>query len=371
VAVSQGIDTDDEQSDVLMTVHSLVDSLYIKELGKKTHRGLKGRALKGLHTGGRTYGYDNVPVPSVVGADGTVAVQQQINLAEAAVVRRIWEMAADGGSLKKIAKTLNAEHVPPPRKRAGKADGTWCPNAIREMLRNELYIGRLVWNRSRFVKQPGTNKRLRRMRPESEWIILEKPELRIIDEELWARVRQRIAWVSEKYYYGNTPGLLHRAATSPNLLTGFMKCGVCGNNLTIVSGRGKSGHPRYGCPYHANRGACSNGLRERADVLEERLFSQLQDAVLRPDAIDYAVQQFERQLQSSLAGLDSKLGRMRQRADELKREIATAVTNLIACNNNPALVDAINTRQRELDDITRQLLSTEPDSVSAFGAFRE
>jgi hypothetical protein len=44
---------------------------------------------------------------------------------------------------------------------------------------------------------------------------------------------------------------------------------------------------------------------------------------------------------------------MRQRADELKREITSAVTNLIACNNNPALVDAINTRQQELDDITR------------------
>ena len=43
----------------------------------------------------------------------------------------------------------------------------------------------------------------------------------------------------------------------------------------------------------------------------------------------------------------------------------SAVTNLIACNNNPALVQAINTRQQELDEITRQLLSTEPDSVSA------
>ena len=41
VAVSQGIDSD-EQSDVMMTVHGLVDSLYIKELAKKTHRGLEG-----------------------------------------------------------------------------------------------------------------------------------------------------------------------------------------------------------------------------------------------------------------------------------------------------------------------------------------
>src|ERR1035438_2782305 len=59
-----------------------------------------------------------------------------------------------------------------------------------------------------------------------------------------------------------------------------------------------------------------------------------------------------------------QFGRMRQRAEELKREIESAVANLIVCNHNPVLVEAINTRQEELDDISRQLLSTEPDSVS-------
>jgi len=124
-----------------------------------------------------------------------------------------------------------------------------------------------------------------------------------------------------------------------------MKCGVCGANLIIVTGRGKDGHRRYGCPQHFNRGACTNGLKERADFLEKQLLSELQNAVLRPDAVEYVVQEFERNLQSSLAGLDNKIGRMSQRAEELKQEIASAVTNLIACNNNPALVQAINTRQ--------------------------
>ena len=51
-------------------------------------------------------------------------------------------------------------------------------------------------------------------------------------------------------------------------------------------------------------------------------------------------------------------------AVELKGQIESAVANLIVCNHNPVLVAAINTRQHELDDITRQLLSTEPDSIS-------
>jgi len=62
VAVSPRIDSHDEQSDVMMTVHSLVDSLYIKELAKKTHRGLEGLALQGLHTGGKCFGYKIVEV---------------------------------------------------------------------------------------------------------------------------------------------------------------------------------------------------------------------------------------------------------------------------------------------------------------------
>ncbi len=62
IAVSQGIDSQDEQSDVLFDVHALVDTLYIKELGKKTHRGLEGLALRGYHTGGNCYGYCNMRV---------------------------------------------------------------------------------------------------------------------------------------------------------------------------------------------------------------------------------------------------------------------------------------------------------------------
>ena len=140
VSVSQGIDTDSKQAKVLMTFHGLADEMYIEELSSKTHRGLQGRALKGLNTGGRTYGYDNVPDPSVIGADGVPARRKQINEAEAAVLVRIFEMYAEGKSYSTIARTLNADRIPPPRKRKGRDHNpTWCPTAIREMLRREIY----------------------------------------------------------------------------------------------------------------------------------------------------------------------------------------------------------------------------------------
>jgi hypothetical protein len=108
-------------------------------------------------------------------------------------------MAADGGSLKAIARKLNEERVPSPPPRAWKQYATWCPTAIRAMLRRELYAGSIIWNRLRFVKVPGSNKRLRRERPRNEWRIVERPELRIVDAALWTQVQSRIERIAEQF----------------------------------------------------------------------------------------------------------------------------------------------------------------------------
>src|ERR1700723_1987225 len=211
IAVSQGIDSDNEQAHVLVIVHGIVDSLYVKELAKKTHRGLEGLMLRGQHTGGRCFGYDSVPV------SGTTGKQLVINESEAAVVRRIFEMSAAGQSLKTIAKTLNHECVPPPRPRADNRYGTWCPTCIREMLRRDLYVGKVIWNASRFVKVPGTNKRVRRMRPESEWRVVVHPELQIVSDDVWQRVKERQEQLMAIYGGAKRKGLLPRSLTSPYL----------------------------------------------------------------------------------------------------------------------------------------------------------
>lgn len=222
VAVSQGIDSDNEQSDVMLTVHGLVDSLYIKELAKKTHRGLEGLALTGFHTGGSCFGYQSEKV-----GDKT---RLRIDEAEAQIVRRIFEMSASGVSLKKIARQLNEEGVPPPRGTKKKTRPSWVYTAIREMLRRDLYRGRIVWNRRKYKKKPGSNKRISVPRPESEWVITEEPELRIVSKELWGRVQARLRETAENYL-GMKPGLLHRGATVPYLFSGLLKCGDCGANF--------------------------------------------------------------------------------------------------------------------------------------------
>ena len=59
------------------------------------------------------------------------------------------------------------------------------------MLNNELYVGKLVWNRQRFIKDPASGKRQARLNPHEKWIYEDVTELRIIEDELWHEVKQR------------------------------------------------------------------------------------------------------------------------------------------------------------------------------------
>ena len=354
IFISQGIDTQSEQSDVQMTVHGLVDSLYVKELAKKTHRGLESCAINGLHTGGRCYGYTTVAVGD------RESKRLVINDSEAAVVRRIFEMFARGVSLKKIAKTLNSEFVESPRSKS-KNRGTWCPTAIRAMLKRELYKGEHVWNRSKFVKVPGTNKRRSRSRPVNEWKRHSMPELAIVSEELWNKVQNRFQVVGGTNQITGRRGLLSRALTSPYLFSNLLKCGLCGSNLIIASGGGKK--PKYVCSGYFNRGICSNNLYIRQDELEERLLGRLRSELLEPDSINRAIEQFGRQLRSSLAGVSDELTQMRVRKEKLEREIRNFTSAIAESGHSKYIIEEIAVREKEISAITDRLLSAAPDSI--------
>jgi len=110
--------------------------------------------------------------------------------------------------------------------------------------------------------------------------------------------------------------------------------------------------PDMGVPSIFNRGDCSNGVKERADVLEKRLLSDLQEAVLRPEAIEHAIQEFQRQSETVTAMLDNRIDQMRHRSQELQQELRNLASTVLSCGPSPALVEAINSREQEAKEIT-------------------
>ena len=138
----------------------------------------------------------------------------------------------------RIADMLNREGIPGPR------NGKWDKSTIHGnpkrgtgILNNEIYIGRLVWNRQSFVKDPATGKRQARPNPESEWITTEVPDLRIVDQDLWDAVKarqegRRIEQTDREAWERRKPRFL---------LTGLVKCGCCGGGFSTV------GKDRFPC----------------------------------------------------------------------------------------------------------------------------
>jgi len=135
-----------------------MNALFLKDLAQKTHRGLEGRVRKGRSAGGLAYGYE---IRREFDANGEpVRGMRQVNSHKAEIVRSIFAEYASGKSSRAIAKELNANGVQGPGRRL------WNDYAIHGnrrrgtgILNNELYVGRLVWNRQRFIKDPTSGKR--------------------------------------------------------------------------------------------------------------------------------------------------------------------------------------------------------------------
>lgn len=89
---------------------------------------------------------------------------------EAKVVRRIFDMIEGGAGYRAISHALNADGIAAPR------SAVWSHQTIIEMVRNERYAGRLIWNRTKNTKVHGDDQRRHEERPESEHVVRDAPE---------------------------------------------------------------------------------------------------------------------------------------------------------------------------------------------------
>src|SRR5687767_9063723 len=93
------IDSTSDQAEVVVTVHGMVDGLYVREMAAKIKRGLRGQHESGYATGVITYGYDTVPARDPNRVGGFLGWRIEVNEAEAEVVRQVFEWHAAGVTL--------------------------------------------------------------------------------------------------------------------------------------------------------------------------------------------------------------------------------------------------------------------------------
>ena len=338
---------------------SMFAAIFLEELATKTRRGLEGRVEKGLSAGGRVYGYR----PGTDTRGAPVKGKREIDDIEAAVVRGIFRDYAAGLSPIAIANRLNDEGIPSPSADTNRrSSGRWKQNTINGnrargtgILNNELYIGRLVWNRLTYVKNPQTERRVPQLNPESEWRTTEVPELRIIDQDLWDAVKARQAAQkkrSSKISATDRNKLSAGQALRRRkyLLSGLLHCGLCGGKMTVA---GSSKYRTYYCASAKEMGpsVCEGfrGLRE--SVALPLVLSGLRTELMKPAAYDRFRERFRARLADSQSAAVDRL----RVHDARQGELETSKRNLlraIEIGQDPALlVERLNTVDRELQQM--------------------
>jgi site-specific DNA recombinase len=206
---------------------ALMGEMFIKNLVIHTRRGLEGVIRDGRHAGGRAYGY-------------RPAGELEIIENEAEIVRRIFTEYADGKSPRDIAHDLNSDGIKPPR------GDSWNASTINGnkqrghgMLLNELYVGRIVWNKVRMIKDPATGKRISRPNPPDQYRLAEAPHLRIVNDDLWQKAQAR------KQVVSNRDPSKPRQNKRRRILSGLLRCGSCGGGMSSIGER--NGTARIQC----------------------------------------------------------------------------------------------------------------------------
>ena len=265
-------------SEVHVSITGLMGELYLKALGEKTRRGVEGRVLAGKSGGGKCYGFDIIGGFDTAGEQ--ITGERKIKETEAEIVREIYRRFTAGEGPRAIARALNDRGVPGPFGRP------WGDTTIRGhakkgtgLLNNELYQGRLVWGRQRFIKDPTTGRRVARLNPAGSETVIEVPHLRIVDDDLWAAVKARQGEVSRPLTDPHITTPLNDTHRPRFLLSGLLSCGVCGGGYTITA------KDRYGCARRGRQGTCSNSHGIKRQELERRVLDGLRTSLVTPDLI--------------------------------------------------------------------------------------
>lgn len=275
--------SDGEVSDGAAALRGYMDAQFRKDLGAKIKRGQRGSIADSRAPTGLAFGYR---IANVLAENGRhIRGLREIDSERAEIVRFIFAEYAFGRSPREIAEHLNARGIAAP------SGGKWRASTIggdlkrqNGMLQNQIYIGRLVHNRTSRRTDPDTRKTLIRPNPESEWIVQEVPGLRIIDQAVWDAVqaiRQR-----------NKGKPYHRLVRPKHLLSGLGQCGVCGGGWSMLS------RDRWGCSLfrEGGRHACSNNRTITNAEYIRRVLGGLHDRLLDPDLVETYVAEFKREV---------------------------------------------------------------------------
>ena len=314
-------------------------------------------------------------VPNIVyGYDKTIGdyFNLSINEEEAKVIRQMFTWYTEegfGGA--KIANMLNERGV------KTKRGNNWSQNSVCRILTNEIYTGKII-NGKEEVADFLTGQR--KEKDESEWLVTIRPELRIIDDEIFDRAQEILKGRHDSFK------MTHERQSNKHLVSTLIKCKDCGWSFRRTVRQYKNTYVRWVCSGHNGRGAdsCPNAITVDEEELIQVLQEYFQDVLSKKKkVIDYVIKEFQRVYKAkdenveyekeltaelnrlrrsrekymdmytddliSREELNGKIGGMRKEIDRLENELKMVSYNLTKGEQLEAI---LNSTFKEMEDIT-------------------
>ena len=349
-------------SEFVLTIFGALAQEESANTSKRVKFGKKINAEKG-RVPNIVYGYDKT-----IGDYFNLTVNQE----EAQIIRQIYQWyTKDGYGASKIANMLNEKGV------KTKRNCNWSQNATCRILTNELYTGKVI-NGKQEVADFLTGQR--KEKDETEWFVVERPELRIIDDETFEQAQELLHSRHDAF------NISHERQSNKHLFSTLIKCKECGWSFRRTVRQYKNTYVRWVCSGHNGKGAdsCPNAVTVDEEELIQALQEYFQEILSKKKkVINYVIKEFQRvykakdenieyekQLNAELnklrksrekymdmytddlisrEELNEKIGGMRKEIERLENELKMVSYHLTKGEQLEAI---LNSTFKQLEDIT-------------------
>lgn len=251
IAINDNYDNMVNPFNIAVPIKNIINTLYARDLSKKSAAALRIKQANGEFIGSyASYGYLKSPEDK-----HKLVIDQET----APVVKMIFEWKAEDMSNAAICRNLYDMNIVPPSKyRYDKGIlkdkryanlKLWRIKTIKNMLKNEVYIGNMVQGRRKSHFYDGKKEEYT---DKSDWVIVPNTHEPIVSKELFDKVQERLKEAHTAYH--KNLGKYDKISNNNNMFKGKVICGDCGTNATRYK-TAKKGYKKarytYICPRHA------------------------------------------------------------------------------------------------------------------------
>lgn len=257
---------------LITTFSEMMNNQASDDTGFRVTRGIRGRFERDLSAGDHPYGFGT----SYVDDDYLAQLAKHkkppkeiyIDERQSPIVIRIFTLYSAGNSMNRIAKLLRDDHVPfgeNPLK------CNWTHQRIGSILRNEKYIGKWIWGKTK-TSRFSSGKKAQYPTDPADWTERDRQHLRIVNDELWNQVQRRLddlqQRLGQKPEQGRRGPIRHHLSGIPShFLSGVLQC-QCGKRMYIGGHHGKQ---YFRCPDGLMKNQCDRKTYVPAELAKQKM----------------------------------------------------------------------------------------------------